>query len=462
MIKSRGLIFIAVALAIAFIAATMISKFINKPSPKEVRLVVAAADINAGDRLISKKLKTVTRRKSNVPQGSFSSIRKVTGRVAASSIHENEPINEKRLVPQGEFSDSCLTTRIEPGMRAISIIIDQVSGIAGMLRSGDLVDVIATSNLPGKKGDRISRVILSRVKVMDVSNKRETGVKKKTSKKGTATLLLNEEDTRILAASEGAKLRLIARNPFDESGPNQEATIFSVSLGPKKASELRDMLQEKDKALHGCIPVGMRAITIRISDEDGICGFIQPGDSVDMLGIRTFVGVNPKTKQDPGGEGTVTDYYLYSKITLQNLVVIAIEENVDLTGEVRCPGNNKDRQDKNPDGKRNERSASGVAVPRPAKLVTFLVSPEDAEKLVVLSTNSQYKLIVRKKDDNEIVETKGEKDNEIFFKQKEMYYDIEVLGRGTSRGRKRFRRKKMEEGISPDREPWESERDNEI
>ena len=89
MIKSRGLIFIAVALAIAFIAATMISKFINKPSPKEVRLVVAAADIDAGDRLISKKLKTVTRRKSDVPQGSFSSIRKVTGRVAARSNHEN-------------------------------------------------------------------------------------------------------------------------------------------------------------------------------------------------------------------------------------------------------------------------------------------------------------------------------------------------------------------------------------
>jgi len=457
MIKSRGLIFIAVALAVAFIAAKTISRYINKPSPNEVRLVVAAANIPAGDRLTSKNLKTVRRRKSDVPQGSFSSIRKVMGRVAASSIHEDEPIKERRLVPQGKFSDSYLTTRIEPGMRAVSMTIDQVSGIAGMLRSGDLVDVIATSNLPGKKDGKISRVILSRVKVLAVSYRQESGVKKKTPKRGTVTLLLNQEDTRILTASESAKLRLIALNPSDESDPNQEATIFSASLGPKKASELRDMLEKKDKALHGCIPAGMRAVTIRATDEDGICGFIQPGDRVDVLGARTFVNVNPKTKQNPGGEGIVTDYYLYSKITLQNVAVLAIEEDVSLAGEVRCGSN-----DKNPDGKKNERHNSSAVIPRPAKLVTLLVSPEDAEKLAVLSTNSSYKLIIRKKDDTEIVETKGEKDNEIFFKRKEQYYDIEVFGRRMFRDIKRFKRKKLEEGDSADREPWESGRDNEI
>jgi len=456
MVKFRGIIFIAVALLIAFIAAKMISQYI-KPAPKEVSLVVAAANIPAGDRLTSKNLKTIRRRKSDVPQGSFSSIRKVTGRVAASSIHEDEPINERRLVPQGKFSDSYLTARIEPGMRAVSMTIDQVSGIAGMLRSGDMVDVIATNNLPGKKGDKISRVILSRVKVLAVSYKQDSGVKKKTSKKGIVTLLLNQEDTRILTASESAKLRLIALNPSDESDPNQEATIFSVSLGPKKASELRDMLEKKDRALHKCIPAGMRAVTISVSDEDGICGFIQPGDRVDVLGARTFVNVIPKTKQNPGGEGIVTDYYLYSKITLQNVAVLAIEEDVDPAGEVRCKSN-----DKKPDGKKNERHNSSVAAPRPSKLVTLLVSPEDAEKLAVLSTNSTYKLIVRKKNDTGIVETKGEKDNEIFFKQKERYYDIEVFGRSMFRDRKRFNRKKLEEGESTDYEPWESEKDNEI
>jgi len=178
---------------------------------------------------------------------------------------------------------------------------------------------------------------------------------------------------------------------------------------------------------------------------------------VDVLGARTFVNVNPKTKQNPGGEGIVTDYYLYSKITLQNVAVLAIEEDVSLAGEVRCGSN-----DKNPDGKKNERHNSSAVIPRPAKLVTLLVSPEDAEKLAVLSTNSSYKLIIRKKDDTEIVETKGEKDNEIFFKRKEQYYDIEVFGRRMFRDIKRFKRKKLEEGDSADREPWESGRDNEI
>ena len=463
MIKARGIIFIVASLAVAFFAATMVSRYLKKPVSSEVRLVVAGADISPGDRLTPEKLKTIRWPESDVPRGSFSSVRKVAGRVAAGSIHEGEPINEKRLVPQGEFAESYLATRIGPGMRAVSMEIDRVSGVSGMLSPGDRVDVIATNPLQGSKGARISRVILSGVKVLAVSYEGKNGKKEKTFRKGIVTLLLSREDALTLAASEGARLRLVKRNPSDGSEGEYETTVFSASLGPKKASELQKMAAERDRRLQEAIKKGMRAVTIRVRDEDGICGFLRPGNRVDVIATHPFIEAAVHGRPVPGAEATVTNNLLASKILMQDVEVLFIEEDVEITEEARpksAPDTSKDG--KTAQGEKNT-SAEWVA-PWPTKRVTLLVSPEDAERLAVIAaTSADVKLIVRKHGDNEIVETKGEKSNEIFFKEKGLYYDIEILGRGTSRGTKRFDRKKLEEDDkNPGHEPWESEKDNEI
>jgi len=459
-IKVRGIIFIVASLAVAFFAATMVSRYLKKPVSREARLVVAAADISPGDRLTPEKLKAVRWPESDVPRGSFSSVQKVMGRVAAGSINKGEPINEKRLVPQGEFAESYLAARIGPGMRAVSMEIDRVSGVSGMLSPGDRVDVIATNPLQDKKGARISRVILSGVKVLAVRYEGKNGKKKKTFRKGTA--ILSQEDALTLAASEGARLRLVKRNPSDEPEGEYETTIFSASLGPKKASELQKMAAERDKRLQEAIKKGMRAVTIRVRDEDGICGFLRPGNRVDVIATHPFIEAAVHGRPVPGAEATVTNNWLASKILMQDVEVLFIEEDVEITGEARP----KSAPDTSGDGEtvhdEKKTSVEWVA-PWPTKRVTLLVSPEDAERLAVIAaTSADVKLIVRKYGDNEIVETKGEKSNEIFFKEKELYYDIKIFGRGTSRGTKRFDRKKLEDDKSPGHEPWESEKDNEI
>ena len=485
MIKSRGIIFIAVAVVIAFIAAKIVSKSINKPASKEVGLVVAATDIAAGDRLTSKKLKTISRRKSDVLQGSFSSIRKVTGRVAASSIHEDEPINENRLVPQGELTGSYLAERIEPGMRAVTMTIDRVSAISGKLTSGDVVDVIASSSLPGMKGGRVSRLILAGVKVLAVDYNQKTGVKKKTSKKRTATLLLSQEDARVLTASGGAKLRLIARNPSDESGPNQGATIFSVSLGPKNTSELRTMTREKDKAFNKRIEHGKRAVTFPLRNDDGICGFLRPGNKVDIIATCDKGHVNVKGFQ-PGSEAKYLKTNMISMLILQNIKVLAVnqeaekkispdtaEKKLELLSqgferiknalknsrdkeksfdEKPCPASSRrqDWEDGDEDNIKKEKGAGTVA---------FLLTPKEAEKLLVASKTYNIKIIARNHGDDNIVETRGHTIQSCFFKKKEnLSYEVEFY-RGKDEGIVPFSRERMEDTNLPEDELFRQDED---
>jgi len=482
-IKARGIIFIAAALAVAFVAAKMISQYI-KPAPEEVSLVVAAADIAAGDRLTSKKLKTISRRKSDVRQGSFSNIQKVAGRVAASSIHEDEPINEKQLVPQGKFTGSYLAARIEPGMRAISTTIDRMSGVSGMLRPGDVVDVIASSSLPGRKGGRISRLILTGVKVLAVNYKEKAGLKKKTSLKGTAILLLNREDAPVLAASEGAKLRLIVRNRSDESPGNRGATVFSATLGPKKISELRARTREKDKAFNKQIERGKRAVTFTFRDDDGICGFLRPGNRVDIIATCEKADVNVKG-YEPGSEAKYMKTSMISMLILQNIKVLAVNQEAD---EKNPPDaeekklnllskgfeqikaalkNSRDeekssykkqcfastrRRDGQEDGE-NAKDKNGAGT------VAFLLTPEEAEKLLVASKTYNIKIIARNYGDDNIVETEGHTIQSCFFKKKgDLSYEVEFY-RGKHEGIIPFSTERMEETNSPGDEPFRRDED---
>ncbi len=434
MIKVRGIIFIVASLAVAFFATTMVSRYLKKSAPREVRLVVAAADISPGDRLTPEKLKTVPWPESDVPRGSFSSIRKVAGRVAAGSIHEGEPINEKRLVPQGEFAESYLASRIGPGMRAVSMEIDRVSGVSGMLSPGDRVDVIATNPLQDSKGSRISRVILSGIKVLAVSYEGKNGKKEKTFRKGTATLLLSREDVLALAASEGAKLRLVKRNPSDESEGEYETTVFSASLGPKKASELRAMAQEKDRILNSRIEKGKRAVTVSFRDDDGICGFIRPGNRVDVLAISTAGNISVEGRA-PGSKARLLKTSKTARIILQNVEVLTVEQEVTSPAgivekgdkkkmarsaqKVRCCGREKDME-------KAGRLSGSKYLDGPGRLevigrLTLLLSPEEAEKLIVAYNNDQIKFICRNHADKEIVNTGGQKLVEAFWGDKKNY-----------------------------------------
>jgi pilus assembly protein CpaB len=120
--------------------------------------------------------------------------------------------------------------------------------------------------------------------------------------------------------------------------------------------------------LSAVIPEGYRAMTVKVDDVVGISGFIMPGTLVDIV-----VVIDPAERagmQDP-----------ISKIVLQNIKVLANGQNID-----------------KPD---NQREANSV------KAVTLQVTPEQAEKLALASSEGKLQLVMRNSVDQGDEKTPG-------------------------------------------------------
>ncbi|HKS29443.1 MAG TPA: Flp pilus assembly protein CpaB [Pyrinomonadaceae bacterium] len=120
--------------------------------------------------------------------------------------------------------------------------------------------------------------------------------------------------------------------------------------------------------LSAAIPEGYRAMTVKVDDVVGVSGFIQPGTLVDVV-----VVINPE-------ENTVEKGPV-SKIVLQNIKVLANGQNIDKP--------------------KDDREANSV------KAVTLQVTPEEAEKLALASTEGKLQLVMRNSIDQDDEQTNG-------------------------------------------------------
>jgi pilus assembly protein CpaB len=148
-------------------------------------------------------------------------------------------------------------------------------------------------------------------------------------------------------AGRVAVMNIAAREPITESRLAPEGTSAGLSA---------------------VIPEGYRAMTVKVDDAAGISGFIMPGTMVDVV-----VTIDPREgsgMQDP-----------VSKIVLQNIKVLANGQNIDKP--------------------ENEREANSV------KAVTLQVTPEQAEKLALASTEGKLQLMMRNQIDQGDEQTKG-------------------------------------------------------
>lgn len=121
------------------------------------------------------------------------------------------------------------------------------------------------------------------------------------------------------------------------------------------------------------IPVGMRAVTVRVNDVTGISGFVLPGMRVDVL----------VTGHPPNSDTSVTA----TPVQLQNLLVLS-------AGTVMQP------------------DTRGQAMP--AQTVTLLGTPEQAETLTLASSDTRIQLVLRNGSDETITKTPGQDVAELY------------------------------------------------
>ena len=201
-------------------------------SGKFTKVVVTRGDVHPGAILTPADLTVAQVEAANAPAESFASIDKVAGRVSETLMVKGQPVIEAMLAPIG--SGSGLQALVPPGMRAITIEVNEYTGVGAMITPGCRVDVIATLNDPKNDG-RIAKTIVQNVKVTAVGQ-RTSGVEAPSaphemSKSVTILASLEDAEAIELACAMG-KPRLVLRGGRD----NDVMTTAGVSLNDLKGT----------------------------------------------------------------------------------------------------------------------------------------------------------------------------------------------------------------------------------
>jgi pilus assembly protein CpaB len=213
------------------------NRLVTKPT-EEVQIVVATQKLSLGTRLTTEHLRSVTWPKSATIEGGFSDAKELVGRGVIFPIAPSEPILESKLAPKQ--GGSGLSTAIPDGMRAVSIRVNEVIGVAGFVLPGTRVDVILIGTAPNGT-DMSSNVILENVQVLTAGQEVEQDVQGKPKSVTVVTLLLTPTDSEKLAlATVGGTIQLVLRNPMDLAEvkplPVQRSALYGKpTLAPAEA-----------------------------------------------------------------------------------------------------------------------------------------------------------------------------------------------------------------------------------
>jgi pilus assembly protein CpaB len=182
-------------------------------------VIVAAVNLDLGAELRPEDLRIVEWPVNTVPATAFGSADQVVGRGLIQSVVENELILPSKLAPKE--AGAGLPPVIPAGMRALSVRVNDVVGVAGYVLPGTRVDVVTTLNPTQQQPDITSKVVLTNVLVLAAGTRieRDTDGGKPLAVSVVTLLVDPIEAERLTLASTEGKIQLALRNPLDKTTP---------------------------------------------------------------------------------------------------------------------------------------------------------------------------------------------------------------------------------------------------
>jgi pilus assembly protein CpaB len=225
--RTRLLLIGFVALALGAIVSFSVYRTLQSRTGGDatpgVVVVVAANDIPVGAKVAEGDVKEVRFPAGDVPPNCFHLKSSVVGRGAILPIARGEFFLPNKLA--GENAGSGMPALIPPGMRAVSVRVNEVIGVAGFVVPGTRVDVLLTGN-PSGASDQQTTTVLENVAVIATGQKLERNTAGEPQLAPVITLLVSPDDAQklTLAQTQG-KIQLALRNPLD----TKQQELASVS-----------------------------------------------------------------------------------------------------------------------------------------------------------------------------------------------------------------------------------------
>ena len=190
-------------------------------------VVVTTNDLTFGVKLEKNMLRVARYPKDAVPDGAYSTVDSVVGQTTKVFMGAREPVTATKMSSRG----GGLSMLIRPNMRAVSMEVNQVSGVSGFVLPGDRVDVLVTVDMHSSSSNPVTNTLLQNIEVLAAGQK--------TSQKDGApmsvqsvTLLVDPQGAEKVAhAIHEGEIHLILRNPDDQGVDKVEQYSTGQMLG---------------------------------------------------------------------------------------------------------------------------------------------------------------------------------------------------------------------------------------
>src|SRR5437868_1821509 len=227
--RTRLLFIGLLALALGGLLSSFVYKTLQArtghPQAPGVDVVVAANNLTVGARIEDRDLRLVRFPAESLPEGVFHSKTRVVGRGVVLPISKGEFILPSKVA--GENAGSGMPALIPPGMRAVSVRVNEVVAVAGFVIPGTRVDVLLTG-APGGNSEQQTTTVLKNVAVIAAGQRLERNSAGEPQMAPVITLLVSPDDAQklTLASTEG-HIQLALRNPLD----TKQDDLASVKTG---------------------------------------------------------------------------------------------------------------------------------------------------------------------------------------------------------------------------------------
>ena len=231
--KAKAIIPFVVAIVLAGVALKMGSGILKSRIGQSVQVVVAGRDMEAGSQIKDGDVKLAALPSGAIPPTSFTKLSDVIGRVVAIPVVRGQTIVKPGLAPEGSVTG--LQALVPPGMRAVTMEVNEFSGVGGLLVPGARVDVVATLN-DDETRKPVARTLVQNAKVIAVAQKLtgKTGNELTNALPKSVTILVSAKDAMALdLAANKSRPRLVLRGAADETtvGGGQ-VTMSELISGP--------------------------------------------------------------------------------------------------------------------------------------------------------------------------------------------------------------------------------------
>lgn len=210
-----------------------------------ISVVVASGNIREGGTLYLSNMRVAEWPENLAPNGSFEMPESLIGRILKTDAIDGEPILAGKLAPEG--STGGVTSLIPPGMRAMTVGVNVVSGVGGFVHPNAKVDIIATVN-SGAGVSASSKTVLQNVTVLAIDQTLDKATEDPMTVQSVTVLVTPEDAEKLAVVASEATLQLTLRNQIDENLANTKGVELGKLVGVKKTAPVRKPQHERKVA----------------------------------------------------------------------------------------------------------------------------------------------------------------------------------------------------------------------